>query len=213
MGPAQRLTMEISAAHAKDLIREIRSLDPTFRIETLEPGGFPSTTIGQTNLINRLRLERAKAYYNKGEVRPLQVETLRFLQRSVDATYDLGVIKLAAGQLRVRLSQHEALGNFIDTRVRREQRRLYNQLGISIEKGQLVQVNRRTYHVPEGSFSRPDSRVGNIAFDVSLTAKNLSTPQVRNFFRSDIQPSAVVIVRPSQLGPYSSYIITKPSGR
>jgi hypothetical protein len=141
------------------------------------------------------------------------METLRFLQRSVDATYELGLKKLAAGQLKVRLSQQEALGNFIDTRVRREQRRLYNQLGIPIEKGQLVQVNRRAYHVPEGSFSRPDSRVGNIAFDVSLTAKNLATPQVRNFFRSDIQPSAVVIVRPSQLGPKSTYIITKPLGR
>jgi len=211
-GPAQQLTTEISKAHANALVREIQSLDPTFRFDVLEPGGFPSTTEGQANLINRLRLERAKAYYNKGELRPLQVETLRFLQSRVDAAYADGQRMLRAKQLPVRLSEREALGNFIDYRVRNELREFYEQLDISIGRGQSVQVNRRANHVPEGSFSRPDSQVGRVAFDVTLAEKSLSTQQVRNFFRTEFQPTVVVIVRPNGDGSPSSYIITRPNG-
>lgn len=72
-GPAQQLTTEISKVHANNLIREIQSVDPNFRFDVLEPGGFPSTTEGQANLVSQLRLERAKAYYHKGELRPLQL--------------------------------------------------------------------------------------------------------------------------------------------
>jgi hypothetical protein len=211
-GPAQRLTTDLSKATANRLVQEITSLDPTFRMEALEPGGFPSTSEGQANLIISLRLARAKAYYNKGELRPLQVETLRFLQRSVDAAYERGLRELKAGRLKIRLSEREALGNFVDRQVRQELRRFYENLGISVGKGQSVQVNGRANHLPEGSFSRPDSRVGRVAFDVTLTEKNLATAQIRNFFNTEFQPTTVVIVRPSNAGPRSIYIITTPKG-
>jgi len=47
-------------------------------------------------------------------------------------------------------------------------------------------------------------------FYVTLSRKTMTTPQVRGFFNSDFKPDAVVIVRPSQLGPNSTYAISKP---
>jgi hypothetical protein len=207
---AQEITTDAAMRQVRSLIQEMRELDPVFRVDILEPGGFPATSEGQSNLINRLRLERAKNYYAKGELRPLQVESLRFLQRRVDEAYEIGLRELEAGRLGVRLSMQEALGNFVDARVRGQLRRLHATLGIPVKPGQSVQANRRAYNTPEQSYTVPDSRVGDIAFDVTLTAKNLGTPQVRNFFKSDFQPRAVVIVRPSQLGRNSTYLITRP---
>lgn len=209
-GPARAMTTELAKAHARLLVRQIRAMDPTYRLDILEPGGFPATAEGQTNLINQLRLDRAKAFYRRGELRPLQVETLRLLQREVDAAYARGLQELRAGRLDVRLSPQEALGNYVDRQVRTRLRGLYESMGISIEPRQHVQVNRRAPNTSDGSYTLPDSRVGRIAFDVSLEAKTLAKAQVRNFFRSDFQPSAVVIVRPSQLGQNNTYIITKP---
>lgn len=210
-GPSRRQTSELSEGYANRLVREIQAIDPTFH-RSLLATGFPSTSEGQANHINELRLARAKAYYLKGEHRPLQVETLRFLHRKVDEAYELGLNELKAGRLSVRLSAREALGNFVDSKVRRDVKQLYNKMGIRSDRGQLVQVNRRAYH-SDGGFSRPDSRVGNVSFDWSLTAKNSRTEQIRNFFRSDFRPDIVVIIRPSKLDGLSVYAITKPSGR
>jgi len=63
----------------------------------------------------------------------------------------------------------------------------------------------RTYRIP-------DSRVGSIAFDVSITPKTLATPQVRGRFNTDFQPAAI-IVRPSALGQNSTYLITRPAAQ
>jgi hypothetical protein len=57
-----------------------------------------------------------------------------------------------------------------------------------------------------------DSRVGRLAIDVSLTAKTSGSAQIQGFFRSDFQPEAVIIIRPSQLGPNHTYLIPRPKG-
>jgi len=209
-GPMRALTTDLSIRQTQLLLKEIKQLDPSYRLDTLEPSGFPSTREGQINLINRLRLDRAKLLYDRGDLGPLQFETLRYLQREVDTAYEIGLKELQAGRLSVRLSQQEALGNFVDNQVRLRLRGMYNSLGVSTARNQSVQINRRALNTAESSYSIPDSRVGDIAFDVSLTAKTLSTSQVRKFFRSDFRPSSVVIVRPSQLGSDSTYVITKP---
>jgi hypothetical protein len=131
---------------------------------------------------------------------------------NVDTAYEEGLKLYLEGRLRVKLNQNEAIGNFVDMRVRQQLRNWYHANGVSIELGQPVQVNRRARNSAEGSYSIPDSRVGGLAFDVSLTAKNSTTPQIRSFFRSDFKPNAVVIVRPSQLGPNHTYAISKPKG-
>lgn len=79
--------------------------------------------------------------------------------------------------------------------------------------GEQVRVNSRASNTPEGRYTVPDSRVGDVAFDVSLTAKTLRTQQIQDFFRSDFRPSIVVIVRPRALGADATYAITNPNGR
>jgi len=212
-GPAKALTTEFSLAYVRKIEREIRALDPSYIRPDSGQGGFPTTSEGQANLINRLRLDRAKLYYRKGDAGPLQVETLRFIQGRVDAEYAIGMKLLRAGKLPLRLSPAEALGNYIDRQVRKQLRDFQTNNGISSAHDFDTQVNGRAYNTPASRFSVPDSRVGKIAFDWSLTAKSLSTAQVQNFFNADFRPNAVVIVRPRQMGPNSTYIIIRPSGR
>jgi len=209
-GPANRLTTELTEAHVNKLISQIRTIAPNYRLDTL---GFPTTVEGQANLIRQLRLDRAAAFYRvRGETRPLQVETLRLMQERADRAYDEGVALSNAGRLSERLSREEAIGNYVDRAVRRDLRELYNERGIDISKGQQVRVVGREYDTSgsDQTFRIPDARVGNTAFDVTLSRKTLSTPQVRGFFNSDFSPDAVIIVRPKQLGSNSTYVIARP---
>lgn len=209
-GPANRLTSELSLAHANMLINQIRTVDPNYRFDSL---GFPTTAEGQANQIRDLRLDRADAFYRvRGETRPLQVETLRFLQERVDAAYTEGVEHFDAGRLVVRLSREEAIGNYVDRKVRRDLHDLYARYGIATNRGEQVRIIGREYDTSgtDRTYRIPDARIGNIAFDVSLTRKTIRTPQVHGFFNSDFKPDAVVIVRPSQIGSNSTYLISSP---
>src|SRR3546814_11080323 len=73
---------------------------------------------------------------------------------------------------------------FRSRRVRSDLRRRYHQYGIDAAGKGPVRVNRRENDSSgsELSFRLPDIRVGNIAYDVTLTQKTLRTPQVRGFF-------------------------------
>ncbi len=211
-GPAQVLTIDLTAAHTRQLIGQIRAIDPNYRFDSL---GTPTTIEGQANQIRGLRLDRAEAYYRvKGDLRPLQVETLRLLQDRADTAYDEGKTLHTAGRLKVRLSREEAIGNYVDRATRRHLREFNTKLGISTAKGGAVRVIGREYATSgsDRTYRIPDARVGNLAFDVSLTQKTLRTPQIRGFFNSDFKPGAVIIVRPTQLGSGGTYIIIRPKG-
>ena len=147
-------------------------------------------------------------YTKTGNAEPLQVETLRAMQRYVDTGYAEGVRRYESGRLSHRLSRNEAIGNFVDQYSRDRIREWYNINGISTVPGQQVRVNNRAY-AADGSFRIPDVRVGNAAFDATLSLKIASTPQVKGFFGASFQPRNVVVVRPTQMG--GSYII--PRGR
>ena len=85
------------------LSSDIKQVDPTFADDELfPPGGIDGLTWqGRTNLINNLRMQRAAAYYRiLGDVGPLQVETLRFLQDAVDDAYEEAVSEADAGRLQ-----------------------------------------------------------------------------------------------------------------
>ena len=197
------------------LVWEIKQLDPSFvDSEFFPPGGIDGLTRqGRDNLINSLLMERAAAYYRmRGDVGRLQVETLRFLQDAVDAAYAEAVAAADAGRLQPRLSREEAIGNCVDFEVRKELRRMFASYGIPYGPGEDVTINNRDYESSESSKSYriPDARLGNVAFDWTLSPKTISAPQIRGFFRADSQPRAVVIVRPSGLGPNSSYLIRRP---
>ncbi|MET0241463.1 MAG: hypothetical protein ABW184_16345 [Sphingobium sp.] len=209
-GPSTRLTTAMAEGHINYLIARIRAVDPNYRFESL---AFPVTLEGQMNLIARLRLDRAAAYYKiRGEVRPLQVETLRQMQIRADRAYDQAIAMLKSGKLSVRLSEPEAIGNHIDRAVRNDLNRLYSSLGLERSRSRGISVNAREYNTSGSdlTFRRPDARVGDIAFDVTLTQKTLKTAQVRGFFEADFRPKTVIIVRPTQLGLGNTYAITKP---
>ena len=197
------------------LVAQIKAINPHYVFESFDPGGMPTTWKGRVNLINGLLAERAAALYRfRGETGPLQVETLRFVQREVDEAYADAVKLLSTGGIS-GLSSQQAIGSEIDRTVRERLRRFYNSLIISPETDAQVRVNSREYDTSEGgrTYRLPDSRVGNIALEVSLTPKAPGVAQVRGFFNADFKPSAVVIIRPSQLGPGSTYLITRPVAR
>lgn len=204
------MTAELTKLRSQTLIAEIRSIDPSYRFDSL---GFPESFDGQMNQLNDLQLDRARVYYvMRGDARPLQVETLRFLQSRTDAAYVDGLQALKDGKLKIRLSPAEAVGNYIDRRVRDDLRGLYSFLKIPTVRGERVRINSREYDSSgsDRTYRQPDARIDDVAFDVTLTLKTGSTGQVRGFFGSDFKPRSVVIVRPSQLGQGSTYIITNP---
>jgi hypothetical protein len=198
------------------LVREIKQIDPSFSDdELLPPGGIAGLTWqGRTNLINNLRMARAVAYYRmRGDVGRLQVETLRFLQDAVDAAYKEAVSAADAGRLQPRLSRQEAIGNQVDSRVRTALKQIFDNYRISYGPGEDITINNRDYETSENdsSYRIPDARLRDVTFEWTLSPKTISSPQIRGFFRADSQPRAVVIIRPSKLGPDSTYLIPRPA--
>jgi len=209
-GPSNRLTLSLMTDHVNLIIEQIRKIDPQYKLNTL---GFPSTIEGLENLTSTWRLDRASAFYlARNEIRPLQVEVLRFLQEKTDIEYAKSVKLFNDGKLVPRFSREEAIGNQVDRAVRFELRKLYQGLDIATNANGPIRIIGREYDTSgsDKSYRIPDARIANIAFDVSLTKKTLGTAQIRGFFNADFSPDAVVIVRPRQLGVNSTYIITRP---
>jgi hypothetical protein len=192
---------------------DIKKIVPGFSY----PGPASESTFqGHVNRVNDLRWLRARNYMLvKNDYGPLQVEMLRFMQARANEAYEDGMKLLRAGKLDVRLSKREALGNHIDKAVRNRMREILDRYGIKHDGSGIVKVNRREDEIStnELKYRRPDARVDRIAFDVSLTAKDLRTPQIQGFFRTEFQPKRVVIVRPRQLGGVYTYIINRPEIR
>jgi hypothetical protein len=148
----------------------------------------------------------------RGEVGPLQVETLRFLQDAVDAAYDEAVSAADAGRLTPRMSRQEAIGNSLDPKVRQDLEEMFATYGIPYGPRGDVTVNNRDCETRESGqiYRVPDARIRDVSFDRTLYPKTISTPQVRGFFRADSRPRGVIVVRASQLGRDSTYFIPRP---
>lgn len=216
-GPADVMTAEVLQHQARQLSAQIKAIDSAWHYDAIVPtdalGNRLETIQGLTAKVNDLRFQRAVVTARlRGDYGPLQVETLRFVQRNADVAYDRGVVLLRAGKLTPRLSDQEALGNYVDRYVRRSLRDRYHQSGIDSAGAGPVRVNRRENNSAGGdlTYRRPDARVNDVAFDVTLTRKTLRTPQVRGFFDAGFRPSRVVIIRPRQLGADHTYAITRP---
>lgn len=209
-GPANAAIGELADNYSRQIKAEIKSIDPNWRYDRLGP---INTVEGKINELNDLRFHRAEVYLRvKGDARPLQIETLRYVQERADIAYARGLAILKSGRLRIRLSDQEALGNFVDREVRRELRGRLGGLGIDTTRNSVVRVNSREYDSSgtDRTYRRPDARVANVAFDVTLTRKTLATAQVRGFFNADFRPDRVVIIRPRQLGSDHAYAISRP---
>lgn len=216
-GPGDEANLEATRILQHNLLQAIRRIDPSYVDQALEPqGGLAALSWqGRLNVTNSLRADLAAAIYRvRGEIKPLQEVTLDFLQRATNVAYDEAVRLHESGKLDVRLSREEAIGNYVDNTVRTRLGLFFNSLRVPTDSGSVIRVNRRAYDSSSSrrSYRVPDVRVGNLAFDISLTAKSLSKPQVRGFFDADFRPIGVVIVRPNQLANYSSYVIWRPQG-
>jgi hypothetical protein len=215
--PGDETNLEWAVLQERALLHRIHEIDPNYVYESIEPpGGLAGMSWqGRLNTINGLQADLAAAIYRvRGDIRPLQEVTLDFMQRTTNAAYDEAVELYNAGKLSVRLSKEEAIGNYVDNAVRLDLRAFYNGLKIAMGPGSAVQVNMRAYDSssPDASYRIPDAHVGDLVFDVSLTAKQPSKPQIRGFFDADFKPVGVVIVRPNQLGNNSSYVIWRREG-
>jgi hypothetical protein len=206
-GPANQMTAELLDAQRRDLVRQMKDIDPSYRHEVLAE---PTTNEGRLADLNTIRFHRAASLYRlHNQVDALQVETLRFAQDKVDQAYDQAIKNAKSGRLKIEISNSVAIGNYIDRVVRRDLRAQFDGYGIDRSTGRVRVIGReyessgtdRTYRIP-------DARVGDIAFDVTLERKTLAKAQIRGFFRADFKPSRVIIIRPSQLGPGNTYIIT-----
>lgn len=207
-GPATELMAAMTQERSALLVSQIMALDPNWKFQSLS---FPTTWEGQKNQLNDLRLQRAATYVRvKGELGPMQVETMRMMQDMADRAYARAVRLDEIGKLRGRLSREEAIGTYVDNAVRTDLRMVYRRYAVK-GIGSDIRVNRREYDTSnaERTYRRPDARVGNIAYDVTLSRKTIKNSQIRGFFNADFRPDHVIIIRPRQLGPGSSYIITR----
>jgi hypothetical protein len=213
--PGDEANLEWAQLQMKGLLYQIRKIDPNYIYQSIEPAGGLAVMNWEErlNVINGLKADLDAAIYRvKGDIKPLQEVTFEFIQRATNAAYAEGVEQYNAGDLDVLLSREEAIGNYVDREVRAKLNSFFNGLNISTEPGSAVRINRRAYNSSESpaTFRLPDSRVGNIAFDVTLEEKQPSKPQIKGFFAADFQPAGVVIIRPNQLGNPSSYILWRP---
>ncbi|MGZ3367228.1 MAG: hypothetical protein ACXU8Y_21135, partial [Caulobacteraceae bacterium] len=122
-------------------------------------------------------------------------------QGAVDRAYAEGEVKYDAGRLEPRLSREEAIGNYMDAVVRNDLREKFTDYQIQYGPTADIRINNRDYDTSasDSTYRIPDARVGNASFDWTLARKTMASPQIRGFFSADSSPSAVVIVRPSQL--------------
>ncbi len=207
-GPSRAATTALARNWSNALENDIKRIVPGFRYDTQ----FENTLQGQASRLNDLRWLRAWNYVRvKNDYGPLQVETMRFMQESADQAYDQALALLKKKNLKIRLSDREAIGNFVDGAVRSRLRMRLARYGLKTLGGKQVQVNRREKGLVGGevAYRRPDARIGAIAFDVTLTEKTLKTPQIRGFFATDFQPTHVVIIRPRQVDGPSTYAIKR----
>lgn len=215
--PAEELNLALARAQAAHLLHAIHDVDPNYVYESIAPeGGLAGMSWQQRRtVIFGLQADLAAAIYRvRGDIRPLQEVTLEFMQRAANEAYNEAVASNNEGSLKIRLSSQEAIGNYVDGRVRNDLRNFFKQLRISTDPGSPIRVNNRAYDssTTQQSYRIPDLRIGNFAFDTSVGNKSLSDPQIRGFFSADFAPVGVVIVRPNQLGGQSSYVIWRPKG-
>lgn len=197
------------------LVHQIRALVPNWRSDQLWPaGGINAMSwLARGNLIDNLRMQLAVTTYKiRGDIGPLQLETLRFLARTVDEAYDQAVSGADGSRIAPAISRQLDIGNQMDALVRRQLRQLFGQNGISFGPNQSNTIYNRDYNtsLSDPSYRIPDAKLGNVVFDWTLSPKSAATPQIVGYFRADSQPDWVIIIRPSAFGPGNVYMIRRP---
>jgi hypothetical protein len=79
-----------------------------------------------------------------GDLRPLQVETMREMQGLTDRAYERAMRLYESGDLGGGLSKEQAVGRYVNNQVRRELRKRYKNYQVKMGTNE-VRVNRREY--------------------------------------------------------------------
>lgn len=209
-----------SAADAAHLaVAEMQFAGLWNQIQQLEPDhpGVPSfqnleqmSQEGRIGFLRQVRFEKALVLYRvRGDYSELQTEIVPYVQSQVDLQYREAVKLYDSGQLNTRLNRNEAIGNYIDVAVRDTLRNKFRQADIKYGSGRNISINNRFYENGDASYTVPDLGIGRVMYDWTMTAKNARTPQVQGFFRSQNQPNAVVIIRPTEVGSVHTYLIAR----
>jgi len=212
-GVADEANLEATMGQYRALVAQIKQIDPGFVYNPLLPaeGIAGLTWEGRNNLINDLRMERAVAYYRmRGDIGPLQLEALRYLQKTVDSAYDQAVSAADAGRLNPKLPRQRAIDIEMDGIVRARLSEMLSSYDIPYSPGADILVNNRDYETNGQDYRVPDARLGDISYDWTLWQKTVGSAQIRGFFRADSRPRGVVIIRPTQLGAGGAYLIPRP---
>jgi len=206
-GNADAGQIEIIDGRANKALADIKRLDPHFHFDDLGPN---TTVEGRQNRLNDILMQRASVYARvRGDYGPLQVQTLKLVQRKAAEAYTRGQELLARGKLTHGTTERMKLGNYIDREVRRKVRETFNQYGIKNSSDGRVRVNRRENSASGQRYSVPDIRVDKFFYDVSLQEKRPGAEQIVRYFGAKTYPEYVVIVRPRQEAPNHSYIIKR----
>ena len=201
----------------QSLLNEIKAIDPKYNdFAYFPPGGFAGLPQADRNrIVDSTLMDRASAYYRvRGDARPLQIETLKFLRKTVDKAVTDAIQADHAGILTPRLSRQEAIGNFVDKVVRGQLKYLYNEHYIPYGVGKNIRINNRDYDTSSSrkNYVIPDARIADTAFDWTIRMKKGSDAQIKGFFAADSKPIGVVIIRPSQIDPNGgAYYIPRPT--
>jgi len=213
---------------------ETKAVDPHYNSQEFPKSAF--ARLGEADrarLIDDVLMDRAAAYYNIDKnPKQLQIETFRFLRKTVDHYYAKGVKEADAKRLDVRPSRNIAIGNYMDGQTRRELQHLFKLKGIPYGPGQGIAINSRDYdtsqpgrppsgrppyRVPDLRIGDPrnseapidEVRIGNLTIDWTIEMKKPVDSQIQGFFNGDSKPKGVVIVVPSQLYYPGAYYIPR----
>lgn len=163
----------------------VRPKEPGATEKRSQPGGAVAG-LAVEQLRNARLIRAAAAMKFQGDLGPMQIETVRLMQKEADEAYERCLPLLESGKLKVHISRELTRGNYVDGEVRRAIRCRFRNLGIRSNGAGPVRVNRREHDTgsDETTYRAPDARVGNIAYDVTVSKKDHKTPQAKGFFQS-----------------------------
>ena len=207
VGPAAEAQIQVLDRHSKEVLSDIKRLDPNFVYQYMN-SGHPSVE-GSANRLDDLLMWQAATHARfLADYAPLRAQMIRRVQREVDKAYKEGLERLNKGTLKNRgVNNGMKLGNFIDVHVRENIRETLNQYGIKMSSNGMVRVNRREYVTSKGSYGLPDIRIADTYIEVSITRKTMADEQLRRFSETSPKPRYIVVVTPSGTHPNHTYVI------
>lgn len=210
-GPAAEAQINILDNRSKEVLKEIKKLDPNFVYQQIY-SPQPSVEASAAKL-DDLMMWRAATYLRKtGNIEPLKTAMMVRMQREIDQAKREGDKLQKAGELKSHgVNDQMRLGNYVDRRVRGNIRGALNWYGIKAAARGRVRINRRLYIDGQGrSYGIPDVMVDDLIIEGSLQRKTMSAAQLRRFAKGLPKPRHIAVMTPSEAGSAHTYVYKIP---